>query len=328
MSCTRNFTGKEVRGFVEDIILTCSDEFQIPVTYGFFHDMCDGETSYDNFNPVGSRFYSGMTVRIGTRIIDENAVDGYVRDEDAVFCMLQGCHEMMHVWQFGVGFMRRDSSNMVKDAARDFVLSRCFDEYYSLEYSAQRFELMAEAYAAEQLKSIFETHGNTDPRFCEVDFDGILCADAKRRYGLAYDVFDGCHTVDDVIDAYYVAIDDAAERTKMKDIFIYCDGLDDRSAFSCEYRDLRDDDAMYQKLVRCSNGHDETELLLRYVAEKHPEQFNGAVCIRDDYVHGVKSRAMAKLKHIVEADRCVSPNVFCDAERGAVQDQEDAGYDP
>ena len=59
MSCTRHFTRDEVLSVVENILLTGSDRLHCSIVYGFYDDLRDGETSYDNVNPVGSRFSKG-----------------------------------------------------------------------------------------------------------------------------------------------------------------------------------------------------------------------------------------------------------------------------
>ena len=85
MSCTRHFTRNETLSAVENILLTESDKFHCPITYGFYGDMCDGKMSYDNVNPVGSRFYRGMHVRIGTKTMDEKFLKNILSSSMALF---------------------------------------------------------------------------------------------------------------------------------------------------------------------------------------------------------------------------------------------------
>lgn len=268
-----------------------------------------GDVFSDSFWPVGSipYHYRPMKVRIGVKSLEANMLpSGMVRDDDAVWALMQTFHESAHVWQYSVGYMQRGdrSQDGVKVMARDKVIGSCFEEHRKLSYPYDSSELYAWEYSVSQIKGFFERLSKDSDEFGQVDVDGIVCDFVKRAHGVVWPEFNDCNTIDDVSRAY-AEIREIAPYVKKFDI-VRMSGFNYKS--EPLYRLLHDNDAVHQ-VLSAENGIEETEVLCQYIGRCYPDYFRSALCIRDEYC-GYDFRG--SVERVLSAVYGIRPSRTCD----------------
>ena len=271
------------------------------VNIRFLSNKNDGYTWYDNFHPVCSVGYKPIEVHIGVSdMLANKTSNGFVRDADVVDTIFKMYHECMHVWQYSVGYRRKDVSETVKFAARDYVIGSFLPEYRKSSYQYAASELLADAYGAEQTKRAFAFLSAHDFRFSDIDVDDVILSRDRVRRGSVVRVLDRCDSTDDVVASYRIAADNFRYRHKFPILQMcsyYSDGMRSKG-----FKEILRNEKFCNSLVNSPSGLEETELLCHYIGEYHPEHFRGLLCIRDEYCHGVGSKAMSKLLRVTEAE--------------------------
>lgn len=261
----------------------------------------DGYTLYDNFHPVGSIGYKPISVIIGVcDLVCNKSGDDFVSDSDVVDTVFKMYHECMHVWQYSVGYRRKDASDVVKCAARNYVIGSFIPEYRKSAYLYDASELSADAYVMEQTKRCFEALSMSDSRFSDIDVDSIILARERGRRKNMTRVLDRCESIDDAVAVYKLSAVSFQYRHKFP--IQQIEDIVPKKQRSKGFKEILRNEKLCDSLLNSSSGLEETELLCHYIGEYHPEHFRGLLCIRDEYCHDAGSRAMSKLLRVTEAE--------------------------
>lgn len=208
MESCRNLKYDDVMQCISEIFKNNNRFCKHDVKYCVNPDCDDGFTQYDTCHPVGSRGYVPIRVFVGVKSLENNmTVDGYVKDEDAVWCVQQAFHESAHVWQYSVGYMQLESDDLIKNMARSYVVGLCFPEYRRSLYLMDSSEIFADKYAIDCVSDFFEEKSILDGRFGNIDVNRIVCENEIRRYGSLFGSHLEFNTVHDVSFAFSDVLD-------------------------------------------------------------------------------------------------------------------------
>lgn len=237
-----------------------------------------GKTVYDIFNPIGSRAYLPINVVIGTKTLQENMTDGYVRDKDFIWMMWQAYHELDHVDML-YHYMRKEQTLDVCSLAKYSVYEDYFRDYKNAFYVVNPCELHAEKYAISRLKMLAED--------MHLDIDDI-CAEKVNsdEYGFITSEVSSVHEIMNALDKNY-----------NKSFYVLKSGFLYNQAIATE--------ELVMSVLNCEDGNQEIETCCQYIAKHDPKYFRAYQCIKEDYckdttIKGkIENFTSKKILHIV-----------------------------
>lgn len=327
------FTCKEAESFAFGIF----ERNGLFAEYGIGYDKDastdDGIFRSDIRHPAGSKHPADMIAVIGIKSLYANAdANGYATDRDFVHAIFQAYHESVHAWQHCVGFMQADAgkSSMLREAAKDCAIGRCFKPYYKALYELNSMEIHANMHATVLTSKFFADMSAKDARFAAIDADGILRDLAMERYGAVNPRFAYCRTAGDIEAEYSRFAVKAAHAPKFSVAHIdkaYREGLADGSCERCpEWEKLLGDKRFILRASSIADGVAQSDAVCAYIGKRYPHYFRDLLNVRNDFC---KTLAGA-VDSIASAKAGITPNPWIDlknAAEGAWSGDQDADKD-
>lgn len=252
------------------------------VKIGLDPNIDNSATWFDHKFPVGAMFHDPFDIHIGTQsLCGRMDASGSVCDEDAVRVFMHTYHECFHAWALGIGYMRSPGTALpqVKHMARDRALCLCFDSYGPSMYMLDTEELEADLASVRGVRSFFSAMCEQDPRYRDINLDGIVSGIASDRHGISWPDVKTCKTAADTEAAYARAAAVAPFRKRFDRAYLagHC-GKDRRMQVL-----LRDDDFVLS-VVNAGSGSEQTDMLCRYAGRLYPGCFRSLPCIKNEYM--------------------------------------------
>lgn len=280
----------------------------------------DGMFRSDIKHPAGSRYPADMIAVIGVKSLYANAdANGCATDRDFVRAIFQAYYESVHAWQHCVGFMQPDAnkSPMLREAAKDCAIGRCFKPYYKALYELNSAEIHANMHATVLTSKFFADMSAKDARFAVVDVDGILRDLATERYGAVNPRFAHCRTAGDVEAEYSRFAVKAAHAPRFSVAHIdkaYREGLADGSYERCsEWEKLLGDRSFVLRASSIADGAEQSDAICAYIGKRYPQHFRDLLNIRGEFC---KTFAGA-VDSIASAKAGITPNPWIDLKNAA-----------
>lgn len=117
-------------------------------------------------------------VYIGSKVLDEGQITGFVSDVDYVSMNKQLFHELRHWIQFNKLYKEFSDDVFVKHMARQSMISDVFPVYKTCNYWNLSYEIDAEEFAIESVRSSLLEDGLLDQN----EIDRCLLTEINRRF--------------------------------------------------------------------------------------------------------------------------------------------------